>query len=543
MSIKIRSYRGPEQRLGHIKLITPILSLPFCVHRFTINLLSMEPLVSAVVSDLLSRALSMVIHKYRQPRGAEQKLQLLQRVLLRIGAMVEEAEGRHITNQAMLQQLEMLRQHMYEGHYMLDSFRYRGHGGDDEVSGGRRPATMSRLRSARHLLFLSSPRRNTENQQNTELDAESVKSLEKMLAGLETMVGDMEEFTVFLVGYPRIYRQPYNAYLVLDKVMFGRQMEKERIINFLLQPSAPTSDQNHGVLPIIGPTRVGKSTLVEHVCLDERVRRHFASIVLFTGDDLGAGNLAALSSSGVVKHQDLTAPSYGRSLAIIELSGDMDEETWGSLYTSAANNMRHGSKIIITSPSDKIAALGTTHALKLKLLTQEAYWYFFKVLAFGTISPNDQRKLASMGMEIAVLLNGSFLGAHIVGSLMSANLNAQFWYEVLQGMRDYKSKHLIMFGEHPNDLIYKDRRVYLWRTTRSEHVVEVSKVYQERSSGQDVPKITAQDVLSGQVTHQGKFTILGWRSNIPPYHTYLASCTSQTIGSVDSKKRPRQERG
>ncbi|KAL6845060.1 hypothetical protein ACP4OV_024555 [Aristida adscensionis] len=502
----------------------------------------MEPLLSAVVSDLFSRALSMVIHKYRQPRGAEQKLQLLQHVLLRIDAMVEEAEGRHITNQAMLQQLEMLRQHMYGGHYMLDSFRYRGHGGDDEGSGGRPPATMSRLRSARRLLFLSSPRSNTENQ-DTELDAESIKRLEKMLAGLEMMVGDMEEFTMFLVGYPRIYRQPYSAYLVLDKVMFGRQTEKEMIINFLLQPSAPTGDPNRGVLPIIGPTRVGKSTLVEHVCLDERVRRHFASIILFTGDDLGAGNLAAFSSSGVVKHQDLTAPSCGRSLAIIELTGDMDEETWGSLYTSAANNMGHGSKIIITSRSNKIVALGTTHALKLKPLTQEAYWYFFKVLAFGTVNPNDQPKLASMGMEIAALLNGSFLGANIVGNLMRANLNSHFWYKILQGLRDFTSKHMLMFGEHPNDLIYKDRKVYLWRMTMSKHVVEVSKVYQERYPGQDVPKITAQDVLSGQITDQGKFTIVGWRSKIPPYHTYLASCTSQMISSVDNKKRPRRERG
>ncbi|KAL6615956.1 hypothetical protein ACP70R_038226 [Stipagrostis hirtigluma subsp. patula] len=504
----------------------------------------MEPVLSAVVSDLLSRAMSMVINRYRQPKGAEHKLQRLQRVLLRIDAMVEEAEGRHITNQAMLQQLEMLRQGMYGGHYMLDSFSYRGHAGDDdEVGGGRRPLALSRPRSARRLLFFTPVSSNTASPQDTVLDAESVKRLDKMLDGLETMIGDMEEFAVFLEGYPRICRQPFSAYLVLDKVMFGRQMEKEKIINFLLQPHPAAGDGNHGVLPIVGPTRVGKSTLVEHVCLDERVRLHFASIVLFTGDDLGVGNMAAFRSSGVIKHQDLTAPSHGRSLAIIQLKGNMEVETWRRLYSSAACNMGHGSKIIITSRSEKIAALGTTHALRLKLLTREAYWYFFKALAFGSANPDDQPELASMAMEIAVLLKGSFLGANIVASLMRANLNAQFWRKVLQCLRDFTSKHVLMFGEHPNDLLSKGRHVYIWRMARSDHAVEICKVYRKRSPRQDVPKITAQDVLSGHATREGKFRIVGWRSSIPPYDTYLASCASQTAGcSTSNKKRPRQER-
>jgi len=46
------------------------------------------------------------------------------------------------------------------------------------------------------------------------LDAESLKQLEKTLDGLETLVGDMAEFTLFLEGYPRISRQPYSTHLL-----------------------------------------------------------------------------------------------------------------------------------------------------------------------------------------------------------------------------------------------------------------------------------------------------------------------------------------
>ncbi|KAG2591291.1 hypothetical protein PVAP13_5NG471386 [Panicum virgatum] len=220
------------------------------------------------MSDLLGRALSVLIQRYRASKAeeTEHKLQRLRRVLLRIDATVDESEGLHITNQAMLRQLQMLRKGMYGGHYVLDTIRYRGHG---EVSGGR-DVVLSRLSSAKRLL--SFPVSSKENLQSTVLDAENLKNLEKMLDGLETLIGDMVEFTVFLEGYPRIPRQPYSEYLVLDKVIFGRQMEKEAVIDFLLRPEA-VGDGNPGVLPIVGEAWIGKSTLVEHVCLDRLLRR------------------------------------------------------------------------------------------------------------------------------------------------------------------------------------------------------------------------------------------------------------------------------
>ena len=499
----------------------------------------MEPLLSAIMSDLLGRALSVVIQRYGPSKAeeTEHKLQRLRRVLLRIDATVDEAEGRHITNQAMLRLLDMLRQGMYDGHYVLDTIRYRGHG---EVSGGR-DVVLSRLSSAKRLL--SFPVSSKENLQSTVLDAENLKNLEKMLDGLETLMGDMVEFTVFLEGYPRIPRQPYSEYLVLDKVMFGRQMEKEAIIDFLLRPEA-AGDGNPGVLPIVGAARIGKSTLVEHVCLDERVRGHFSSIVFFGGDDLGAENMAALGRSGVTKHQDLTAAACGRSLLVIELARDMEmeEDTWRNLYCSAARSMGNGGKIIITSRSEKIAALGTAPALRLKFLPQEAYWYFFKIIAFGSTNPDDQPELASLAMEIAALLNdGTFTGANIVGSLMRANLNVQFWRRVLQCLGDYTRKYLLTYGKHPKDLLDNGYPVCALSVARSRHVVVVYNRYQEHATEQGVPELTAHDIMTGRAPPQGKFRVVGWRSSIPPYNTYMFTCASQTAGcSTVRKKRPRK---
>lgn len=48
----------------------------------------------------------------------------LQRAILRAQVIVGEAKGRHIANQAMLRQLDMLRDAMHRGSYILDTFRY-----------------------------------------------------------------------------------------------------------------------------------------------------------------------------------------------------------------------------------------------------------------------------------------------------------------------------------------------------------------------------------------------------------------------------------
>lgn len=91
-----------------------------------------------------------------------------------------------------------------------------------------------------------------------------------MLGHLETIVSDTQEFVVLASSYPRITRQPYCSYVLLENCMFGRHAELERVIKFLLELHPLCGAKGIDVLPIIGPGKVGKSTLVEHVCRDER---------------------------------------------------------------------------------------------------------------------------------------------------------------------------------------------------------------------------------------------------------------------------------
>ncbi|KAF8690687.1 hypothetical protein HU200_041062 [Digitaria exilis] len=126
-------------------------------------------------------------------------------------------------------------------------------------------------------------------------------------------------------------------------------------------PEGSPGAVNLDVLPVFGPEKSGKSTLIEHVCNDERVRNAFSQILLLSEENLH-GSLASLRDVGTIKHQN-HAPDKERVLVIVEIHGDI----------ASKRCAENGTKIIISSRSDKIARFGTTRALKVEFLRQEAW--------------------------------------------------------------------------------------------------------------------------------------------------------------------------
>jgi hypothetical protein len=69
-----------------------------------------------------------------------------------------------------------------------------------------------------------------------------------------------------------------------------------------------------------------------------------------------------------------------RVLAIVKLSGDVEEVARNSLLLSSVFHLGRGTKMIITSRSNKVIKLGTTQPIVLNFLPPEAYWYFSRFL-------------------------------------------------------------------------------------------------------------------------------------------------------------------
>jgi hypothetical protein len=463
---------------------------------------------------------SFLIDKYMAEEttteSVDEMLQSLQLLLLRVRIILEEANGRSITSQAMLQQLNILRKEMYRGYYVLDSFRGNQANQDDaKGQNSVRPSfTLSKFSPAKRL-FLSAT--SVAGTGGTCTPCMSVKEVQQVSKNLGTIIFHMSEFLAFLKNYPLRYRQPYFMHLMIGLSLFGRQMEMERVMNFLMQ-TEPSTGESTGVVPITGPAGVGKSTLVAHVYNSEKVREHFSRVVLVTHEDLKNRRLATLKDGGLIIHRNNPSPNgNGRLLVIIELLEDVvEEDTWKRWYASSAACLESGSKIIITSRSSKIQKFGITQALVLNVLPIDACWYFFKVLTFGSADPEDQPKLESVALEIARKMNGSFTATHVISSLLRRNFTARYWLRILTYVNKY-----------PNNYVMQEQKpqYYLRIVSDKTTYFVFYGVYQTNfQHGHVDPKIKLHDVLFGCVQCQRRSEVLAWKSHIPPYGSYIYSC-------------------
>ena len=134
--------------------------------------------------------------------------------------------------------VNIVRRVMYKGYYMLDNFIQ--HVPEEEDIKEQAVSCSLSLSKLRPACFSTGSKYGTEN-------------LEEMLESLENTIAGMNELLIFLRNYPPMFRQPYSTYLFMEKCMSGRQMEMERIINFLLYEDAPCS------LPFRHPTNCWSS--------------------------------------------------------------------------------------------------------------------------------------------------------------------------------------------------------------------------------------------------------------------------------------------
>ncbi|CAM0957679.1 unnamed protein product [Alopecurus aequalis] len=492
----------------------------------------MEAIFSATMGELASRSISLLVGRYLKQKAAptmEERLSSLQRLLLRLRIVVEEADGRIITNQAMLHQLSILKKEMYRGYYTLDVFSCKAHGEDRAKDHGVNSSfAPSEFNPAKRVRFWSG---DNEGAAQAEL-------LEQVLGSVRDTIEDVSEFVTLLCGCPRLQRQPYSVYLLLNKCMFGRQMEMEHIMNFLLQEEecAPGGAEGPAVLPIIGPPKVGKSTLIKHACDDERVRNHFSQILCFNGHDLKDASAETLRDVGRIKHQNRGMDS-GRTLIIIELFADIEESVWKRLYSIARSCIASGSKIIVVSRSNKIASFGTTQPLRLQLFTQEAYWYFFKVRTFGSTSAEDHPKLTAIAMDMARLLNGCLMAAAIFSGLLKANFNLRFWSLALATLRNIQQTNILMYGERFADAWESQEPVYVRRATKtSSECFVILADHKTETEPEDPEMMSAQDLFFGSVRPRGNFKVRAWTSHLPPHYNYIFHCGIQRPQrSIDSR--------
>uniref|UniRef100_A0ACD5U1Q4 Uncharacterized protein n=1 Tax=Avena sativa TaxID=4498 RepID=A0ACD5U1Q4_AVESA len=458
----------------------------------------MELAISAVTGELVSRFFSLLANKYRSGRthSEDKQLERLQQLLLRARTVVEEADGRYITNSGMLVQLNMLAEAMYRGYWALGVFGYRSLEEstpleEEEVSNS---SPLKRFR-----MIHGRARKN-------------LVDLRGASESLENVIASMTEFVVLLGGCDHMPRRPYDTYLCNDNIMFGRHVEKQRLLNFMLQHSSPNGAP--AVLPIIGSTSAGKKTLVAHVCRDERASSHFSSILHLDGHFF-------------CRIADLGNLLSGKVLVVVEIVSDVDEEARAKFCSTLAS-MDRGSKMIIVSHCKNSVKLGIAKPIFINMLSYEEFSYLFKTLAFGSVDPAEHPRLARIADELARELHSdwSLIAANLLADLMRRNLNLSFWLCVLRRLKRFVERNLSMYGEHPKFLIQRRHQVdvtdFILHPASPLRIVPSGAISSSRTEVTEekelLPTVRIVDlVLDPGVRPQGDFNVVTWESRVPPY--------------------------
>jgi hypothetical protein len=470
----------------------------------------MDIALSAVASELASRFVSFLISKCRDQACLNKKknLESLRRLLLRVHTVVEEAEGRYITNSRMLVQLKMLTEAMYQGYDVLDTYG---------------PLEQIRARmevSGSDTINFSAVRRFSSSTVSKEVQT----ALEK----LEAATGKIAEFIALLTGCERMFRSPYSCYIYIDNFMFGRQVERQHVINILMQDNYPLKVPT--VLPIIGGCRVGKKTLAWSVCSDERIRSRFSSIIHVNGCD--------------IQKIDHGRFSNVRSLIIVEVQSDLDDKEWYKFHSLLLTLTGAGSKLVILSRLEKLARFGTVNLVRINSFTQEEYSYLFKVLSFGSSDPVDHPQLALIGKELATMMKGSLVHLNVYSSMLRNNLNVQFWIRVLKLYRSVMEANLSISGEHPRALLDRGNTVDITAFSPSSSSSRLMLLVGGKQSSRpgELPRMTFGDIIAGSVVLPVRFELV-WESRLPPYTVISATCVAEKPEHSASPRKKRRRLG
>ncbi|CAL4916014.1 unnamed protein product [Urochloa decumbens] len=481
----------------------------------------MEAAISAVATEIFSRMISFLMKRYKDKTETDQKLDRMQQLLLRIHAVVEEAEGRYITNPIMLRQLKRLVESMYQGYHILDIFRYKPFLGS--IANEQVKSLTTQWASFSPIPFKRS---------RTSRSFPECNDLQSVLENLEAAIANMNEFVVLLGGCDRC-RRPYDTYLYTDNFMFGRHVEKQRIINILLQ--GPEEHSAPMVLPIIGGFRVGKKTLVSHVCKNERIIAHFSSIMFINGDSIWRMDEEKLRN--------------GRMLVVVEFVTEVDDDDWLKFYSTIRHAAIDGSKVIIISRIENLARFGTVKTVFLNSFTHEEYKYLFKLLAFGSIDEKDNPHLAAVASELAVLLRGSLITANVIADLLRRNQDLKFWIRMLQRFKGMVvDNNLSMYGEHPKDMLDSERPIDITPFTSScPCTLRLMPPRVERDgdrSDRKLDYVYFGDLISGSIAiPKNQFVLVAWESRLAPYTKIVADVAYQEKqeSSISPRKRRSME--
>ncbi|KAJ4822555.1 hypothetical protein Tsubulata_128779 [Turnera subulata] len=350
-----------------------------------------------------------------------------------VRGVLEDAEEKQITSSAVKEWLDDLKDAAYEAEDFLDEIAYK-------LELKQVPKSCSD--QVRNLLISSiNPRRNG-------VGNHTKARLEEILGRLDHLLQQKDRLGLVERAGVRVsspsQRRPTTS-LVDDSGIYGRIDDKEAIVRSVLSEDA--NGKHLGVVPIIGMGGVGKTTLAQLVYNDTRVKQRFdkfkAWVCVSEEFDVLKLTRNILKEIGLSDCDSLTPNELQvkleekvRGQKVLLILDDVWNDNfadWEFLLAPLINSVAQGSKVVVTTRNQSVAAvMSTVPSHELKELNEDDCWSLFAKHAFDDCSPNSYPDLVEIGKRISKKCKGLPLAAKTMGGLLRSGRDAKEWEKILR---------------------------------------------------------------------------------------------------------------
>ncbi|KAJ3695075.1 hypothetical protein LUZ60_000452 [Juncus effusus] len=280
--------------------------------------------------------------------------------------------------------------------------------------------------------------------------ATAVKGLDKVASSVHNFLGlerGAGRFRGKISEDKNVENDRETGSMITESVI-GREEERDSIVEWLTTGPS-TGGVSLSAFTIYGVGGLGKTTLAQLICNDEKVKQFFDTIIwVCVSDQFDAAKIIAKilevmskespKVSSLTSLQDIVKERLRSKkflLILDDVWNDENRSQWEKLV--APLKFGHG-KILVTTRMESVANMaakvieGKMGHLKLDGLEEEKFFMLFKKHAFHGVNPDEFGNLIPIGKQIAEKLGGCPLAAKIMGGVLSSSIEFEYWKKVLK---------------------------------------------------------------------------------------------------------------